>query len=162
MIKLNPLRLNNHPDAKRIQLVHNKVYLELGVEVEQIQKGKTIISDNTNTKGDYQYRVMFCGLVLNISEHCEAYASGIRVGDTVLLTKELDTNLHMDGNPNIPNIFCDIFGYKTEEEYRIYHKSPFNGPTVVIDDFKIAGKVVSEEVEIYPIPLAGNETKTIN
>ncbi len=160
MIKLSPLRLNNHPDAKRAELIHNKVYIELAVEVELIEKGKNVITDPTNMKGNYQYRVLYAGIVLTISEHCDAYRMGIRTGDTVLLSKEVDTNMHMEGNPNIPNIFCDIFSYKTEDEYQNYIKSPYNGPTVVIDDFKITGKVVSDEMEIYP--MINNDTKTIN
>jgi hypothetical protein len=159
MIKLSPLRLNNHPDAKRAELIHNKVYIELAVEVRDTTN--TIITDTNNLthKGKYEVKTMLSGVVLAISEYCDAYRMGIRVGDTVLLAKELETNIYADGN-KVPNMFCDIMSYKTLEEYQEYTKSPYNGPTVVIDDFKITGKIVSDEMETYP--MINNDTKTIN
>ncbi len=159
MIKLSPLRLNNHPDAKRAELIHNKVYIELAVEVRDTTN--TIITDTNNLthKGKYEVKIMLSGVVLAISEYCDAYRMGIRVGDTVLLAKELETNIYADGN-KVPNMFCDIMSYKTLEEYQEYTKSPYNGPTVVIDDFKITGKIVSDIIEAYP--MINNDTKTIN
>ena len=140
MHKLNLNKLTNHPEIERIQMLNNKVYVELYVEVRQNKTG--ISADINNVGKDVEIKLSFAALVLSISEHSERFKEGVREGDTVILSKNVDTN---PGTRNSPNTNCCFVSYKTEAEHKKYSESIFNGPTAVIDDYEIVGIVKSSE-----------------
>lgn len=143
MVRINKKRLNNHPDAKYVSLYGDICYIELGIVYAKHEKGKIVpIVKNSYQVNNGALYLTGTGLVLAISEESSMYKNGIRVGDTIIISKdvELNDNLTLDSQP-VNNPFSALYSFKTIEQLNEYKKIINCGNTCIIDGFKCIGKL---------------------
>ena len=149
MVRLSKKRLENHPEKDRITITGDRCYCEIGT----VFKSDGIISDSRNVKNDGESYLTGSALVIAISKDSVMYKDGVRVGDTILISKDLDLKpfLLLD-NQNVDNPYCAIYSYKTVDEFKKYISNPHNGDTIIVDSFKYIGFLRNEDhvpIETY-------------
>jgi len=150
MKQISSDKLKNHPELSRVNLIGERLYLEIGIHVE-----KSLL---IGTKKEVE--LLNSALVLAISPESKLYKeNGVRKGDTVIISADIDLMPFID--QNTPNPFTDSYTFKTEEEYKEYVKDKHNGPTVCVRENKVMG-IIQDNESFLKRQIANNDNKIIN
>ena len=153
MVRLSEQRLMNHPERNRISPTNGLIYLEMGLEIVYAGKGSVIASKEA-VSGDYAFFPKMNALVIALDQTSDLYTKyNVRPGDTVFISRDVNIEPYtkVGINEQIPNPFCALYTFKTAQEQDGYSDDLTNGPTILIEGFKVCG-VVSKETpeESYP------------
>lgn len=154
MQKLSKLRLENHPEADKITVVNNKVYMELALDILPAGKGN-IIQDPKSISGNYSITPLLYGIVIGIDNNSSLCCEhGIKPGDTVAISKDVNLEPFTIIGPNekIRNPLCSLYSFKSQSQLEKYYSDITNGPTILIDDYMVMGKIENDD-EVYPVVL---------